>query len=488
MNTSSSESKQKQNDLELLTTLDNSFIDFSLLIFPEYIKFSVPAFHQEMYKLLATEDRLVIAAPRGFAKSTLSSVFYPTWLALFGKRRDICIVSASENLAVELLRKIKTELESNEEILRLFGDVRSPKWTENHIILTNGVVLRAKGAGGQIRGFRPDCVILDDIETDESVVSEDQRKKLKDWLFRACLNTLLPGGQLVIVGTILHPLSVLADLLDTPNGWCKRKYRAYIDAVQEEGQELWASARPHAWLQKRKSEIGSFAFASEFLNDPKMDDSIPIKPEYLRYWETLPGQFNGVIAVDPAYSDEEKSDWKVASHIVIDPLSNRYLVRYIRTHAPLGEFIDSFLNMYEQNRGTITAIGLPNSGVEKSFYLAVLKRAEERKIYAPFIELKNVIISTTGSGNIRNKKKRITASLQPLFENGKYYIHANHHEAREEILTIGSSRWDDIVDTMSYAEQILTPMHSDEGMDEERGRYGQQTESEKQTIRDSYGY
>ncbi|MHC1627573.1 MAG: hypothetical protein ACXQTI_01915, partial [Candidatus Nezhaarchaeales archaeon] len=384
---------QQQRDIEFLSKLDNSFLDFCLTIFAEFMKSPVPAFHQEMYRLLATEERLVIAAPRGFAKSTLSSVFYPTWLALFKKRKDVCIVSASENLAVELLRKIKTELESNEIILRCFGDVRSSKWTENHIILTNGVNIRAKGAEGQIRGFRPDCVILDDIETDDSVLSEDRRKKLRDWLFRACLNTLLPGGQLVIVGTILHPLSVLQDLLDTPNGWCKRKYKAYIDAVEKEGCELWKSARPHAWLQKRKAEIGSFAFASEFLNDPKLDASIPIKPEHIRYWEDLPKQYNSVIAVDPAYSDDDKSDWKVASLISIDSQANRYLVRYIRTHAPIGEFIDSFLNMYEQNRGTVQAIGVPNSGVEKAFYASVLKRADERKIYAPFIELKNVVQS-----------------------------------------------------------------------------------------------
>lgn len=480
------EKTQRQKDIDLLRELDNSVVDFSLLAFPEAFTFSIPKFHQEMYRLLSNEDRLVIAAPRGFAKSTLSSVFYPTWLALFKKRKDICIVSASENLAVELLRKIKTELESNETILRLFGDVRSDKWTENHIILTNGVNIRAKGAGGQIRGFRPDCVILDDIETDDSVVSEEQRKKLKDWLFRACLNTLLPGGQLVIVGTILHPLSVLQDLLDTPNGWCKRKYKAYIDGIEKEGNELWASARPHEWLQTRKAEIGSFAFASEFLNDPKLDSSIPIKPGHIRYWEKLPNQYCGVIAVDPAYSDDDKSDWKVASHIIIDNQANRYMVRYIRTHCPIGEFIDSFLNMWELNRGTTTAIGIPNSGIEKSFYQSVIKRATERKMYAPFVELKNVVHTTTGV-SIRNKKARITATLQPLFENGKYYIHKDHHEVREELLTIGSSRWDDLVDTMSYAEQILTPMSSDT-KSPEVGRYGELTEQERPNLRDSYGY
>jgi hypothetical protein len=62
---------------------------------------------------------------------------------------------------------------------------------------------------------------------------------------------------------------------------------------------------------------------------------------------------------------------------------------------------------------------------------------------------------------MRGKKARITAALQPLFEQGKYFIHPDHLEAREELLTIGSSRWDDVVDSLAYAEQILTPSYVD---------------------------
>jgi phage terminase large subunit-like protein len=51
--------------------------------------------------------------------------------------------------------------------------------------------------------------------------------------------------------------------------------------------------------------------------------------------------------------------------------------------------------------------------------------------------------------------------LQPYFEAGKYYINASHSEALDELLTIGSSRWDDVVDAMCYAEQILTPVFND---------------------------
>ena len=206
------------------------------------------------------ENRIVIAAPRGFAKSTISSVIYPLWLAVFQFKKEIAIISASETLAVDLLRKIKREFEVNEKLRRFFGDVVTEKWSESHIITKSGVSIRARGAGGQIRGFRPDCLILDDIETDESVESDERRKKLKDWLFKACLNTLTVDGQLVIVGTIIHPLALLNDLLVDQKTWFRKKYKAYKD----DGTELWLDLWPKARLEERKAEIGSFAFASAF--------------------------------------------------------------------------------------------------------------------------------------------------------------------------------------------------------------------------------
>ncbi len=465
--------------------LEEDFEKFILFSFDDDLTGRIPQFHVDIYNLLVNEKRLCLAAPRGFAKSMICSVFYPAWLATYKKAKDICIISASENLAIELLRKIRTCIESNPAYIDLYGDMRSSKWTENQLILSNGVTIRAKGAGGQIRGFRPDVLVLDDIETDESVESEEQRKKLKNWLFKACLNTLLPDGQFILVGTLIHPLSVLNDLLQTPNDWTKRRLTAYVDGVEKEGHELWAESRPHSWLQQRKKEIGSWAFAAEFMNDPRADGSAPIKQEQLRYWEKLPAQYSGVITVDPAYSEDEKADFKVASLILIDSNNNRYLSHYIRTHAPQGEFIDAILNLYEQNKGVLTGVGIPNSGVEKSFYTSVLKRAGERKIYPPFVELKNTFISASGA-KATNKKQRIIAALQPIFEQGRYYIHANHHEARDELLTIGYSRWDDIVDTLAYAEQILTPNFQEP--EKTTGRYGEMLESEKPQQRNDYGY
>lgn len=438
----------------------------SVYLFAEYflkglLLSSTPEFHREVYGLLPSSKRIVLASPRGFAKSTMVSVIYPIWLAVWKGCKDICIISASETLAVDWLRKIKRELSDNQLIREYFGEQVSDKWSENHIILRNGVNIRARGAGGQIRGFRPDVIVCDDLETDDSVRSEEQRKLLKDWLFKACLNTLVPDGQFIIVGTIIHPLSVLADLLAIDNGWTKKKYQAYVGGIQEPGRELWAELWPHEKLQARKREIGSFAFSSEFMNSPINDETAPIKEDQIRTWTELPKQYNAVIAVDPSYSEDSTADYKCAALILCDSFGNRYLAHYIRTHNKIGDFQDAVINLWLGHRGEVTAIGVPNSGVEKGFFDSFLRKCGERKLYPPIMELKNAFVQSGTSISIRNKTARIVASLQPLFEQGKYYIGQDMLEARDELMSIGVSKHDDLVDCMAYAENLIQPYYGE---------------------------
>lgn len=431
---------------------------FAQEFLPHLLEDSIPPFHSEIYELLPNSQRLVIAAPRGFAKSYLCSVIYPIWLICFAKYKDVVIVSASQTLAAEMLRKIKREIEGNQKIIQFFGDMRTDKWSEIHIVANSGVTVRARGAEGQIRGFRPECIIIDDLESDDSVKSKDQTEKLKDWVDKACLPALTPDGQFIMVGSILEFNSLLDQRLEQNDGWAKRRYAAYKDGVEAEGHELWPSRWPHDKLQKKKAEVGSWAFAAEYMNNPISNKSAAIKKEQIRYWEELPQQISYTITVDPAYSEDDKADWKVACLIGIDQNMNRYLVHYIRTHQPQGEFIDAVLNLWMNNKGLVTGLGVPGTGTEIELFRSFVNRAQQRKLYPPFVELKNTFLTVTGEAK-RNKQQRMIAALQPLFEQGKYFISKAHVEAEFELLTIGQKQKnDDVVDCMTYAEQIIQPV------------------------------
>lgn len=60
----------------------------------------IPEFHKEIYRLIYETDRLLVAAPRGFAKSSAVARIGVLHKALFKDKRDIIIISASESLAI----------------------------------------------------------------------------------------------------------------------------------------------------------------------------------------------------------------------------------------------------------------------------------------------------------------------------------------------------------------------------------------------------
>ena len=254
----------------------------------EYQVAPTPDFHYEIFKTISNGRRAVIAAPRGHAKSTTCSVFYPLWCALFERKRTIRIYSAASDLAEDFLRKIKHELENNALIREFFGSMKTSKWTEGHIILKNGVSIQANGINSQTRGPRPDLIILDDVETDDSVASEDRRNTLREKIYKALLNSLSADGQLVWIGTIISHLCLLQEALDDgAKRWDKLVYRAYIDGIEDDQHVLWPTLYNHEWLQEKKSEVGSVFFASEFMNDPSLNENAPIKPHMIRTWKDV---------------------------------------------------------------------------------------------------------------------------------------------------------------------------------------------------------
>ncbi len=432
---------------------------FAYEVFEDLITSEVPEFHKGIYKALPNAKFLAVESFRGSAKSTIGLIIYPIWFAIFKKIGDISLLSKSEDFVVnEISRKIKAQFETN-PILMAMGLLPTKKWSETYFVLNNGIAFESGGISGQLRGGRRGLIALDDLEDEETAISEDQRNKLRNRINKELIPKLLPDAQLTYFGTPIHTLCYLHQIMQTPdNGWQKLKFACYKDGIEKEGNEMWASMFPHSRLQEMKAIMGTTAFATEMMCNPLASEDLPIKEKYVRYWTKLPDQYSCVITVDPAYSQDENADFKVASVIAIDQAQNRYLLDYVRTHAPTGEFIDSVINLYLRYKGVCTGVGLPKGAGDSEFFTSFMKKVEQRKTYElPITELKNTYTTAAGDKK-RNKKARITASLQPLFEQGKYYIHANHLEARDEILTIGQSRWDDIVDTLSYAEQILQPV------------------------------
>ena len=465
---------------ELFNFYDNDLGAFIEDFLGGYCEVPTPEFHRELFGLVKVNQRVVIAAPRGHAKSTVCSVFYPLHAALFQRRTQIRIVSAAADLAEDFLRKIKWELEHNKAILGAFGKMRTKKWTESHIILKNGVSIQAIGITSKLRGPRPDLIVMDDIETDDSVASEDRRAMMKIRIYKELINSLTSDGQLIWVGTIISHLCLIWEALndESKENWQKRIYKAYKNGIEDAEHVLWPELYNHKWLQNKKAEVGSMFFASEYMNDPSSDENAAIKPHMIRRWHTvedLPENLSCVITLDPAYSEGKDSDWKVGCLIGIDARNTRWLLEVVRTKEPLNQYMQLIINLWYKNRDRVTAVGVPCKGTEKGFFNSFVNECNGRGVSLPIAELDNAF-SSNGGRIIRRKVPRIIAALQPHFEQGRYVIGAHMGFVADELTSLGKSRHDDVTDCMAYAEQLLN--FNIDVEEDKVDRYGQPIEDE----------
>jgi predicted phage terminase large subunit-like protein len=227
---------------------------FARTFFPHHCRLPFSSMHRDFFKNYAahlSEDVLsrsgyneAVAAPRGFAKSTIKTLILPIHAILHQTERYIVIISATLKQAKLRLKNIKNELLTN-DLLKKYYDIQIPSgmqksWTQQSVNV-NDVQVEAYSAGTEIRGisykeFRPTRVILDDAEDSSQVESGEGRAKLLEW-FNEVIENLGDSYTIIeVIGTLLHPESLLATLLRRPD-FQGRVYRAVMDFAED--GELW---------------------------------------------------------------------------------------------------------------------------------------------------------------------------------------------------------------------------------------------------------
>lgn len=368
-----------------LAAIDKEY--FGKAYFPHYFSRETPEFHRELDKIWfegvqkalipANKDiskkisrlpgcRRAIAAPRGHAKST-NLTFKDTVHAVFYEYKHyILIISDSSDQAEGFLENIRTEFEENEAIKEDFGDLQGKVWRNDVIITSSDIKIEAIGSGKKVRGrkhrnWRPDLIVLDDIENDENVRTPEQRKKLENWFFKAVSECGDDYTDIVYIGTLLHYDSLLAKVLKNP-GYRSVKYKAvlsfaknrhlwdkwegiYIDLSNEnheqdalkfyeenkammlEGtQVLWEDKNSYYFLMKKRVDNGEAAFNSELQNEPINPEDCLFNDEWFDYYNEAEidfrdGRFRFYGFVDPSLGKSKKSDFSAIITLAKDTKS-----------------------------------------------------------------------------------------------------------------------------------------------------------------------
>ncbi|HIE4894462.1 phage terminase large subunit [Yersinia intermedia] len=291
-----------------------------------------------------------IAAPRGEAKSTLVSQLFVLWTIICGIKHYPVIVMDSIDQAYPMLEAIKAELVYNPRLLMDFPDIcgAGRVWQMGTILTRNDIKVQVAGSGKKLRGlrhgpYRPDLVVLDDIENDEQVRSPEQREKLENWLKKTVLPLGTAGGKLdvIYIGTILHYDSVLSRTLKNPL-WRVARFKALIrwpdnmslwdkweEILRNNGQDgemlanayyqqhreemdegaivSW-SARPILALMLIRARDGHATFDAEYQNDPVSgEDAIFAGEGVFHFWVNRLAEWVFYGACDPSLGKQGAS-------------------------------------------------------------------------------------------------------------------------------------------------------------------------------------
>lgn len=161
----------------------------------------------------------------------------------------VVIVQATIGLAEGIVTSLKTHIESNPKVRKVFPHLKpGDEWTTTQFKVERTGNLKdptvtAVGAEGNVLGRRIDLLIIDDALTLENTRLESRRASFLRWFQSTLMSRLEPGARVVFIGNAW-------DVNDAMHYYAKMsRWRAYKFPVRDPktGKSLW----PERWPQER---------------------------------------------------------------------------------------------------------------------------------------------------------------------------------------------------------------------------------------------
>ena len=289
-----------------------------------YFERDTPAHHLQMITAIeqAPVDSItMILAPPESAKTSLA-VDYVCWKLSLDPNFRVAIVSESDDLAKKILAQIArrmTDAVAFKPFIDAYGPFRATEradnkpWNAHAITLVQSThdekepSVETKGATGQIYGARYDLLLLDDIQ---STTNLGETEKLVNHFRQTMLSRVSrEKGKTIILGSRVDRGDFYERLLDEEEGALVDQL-VQIRALDSDGNSYWPEYWPPEALERRKSKVGSAAWARAYMQQPAMIGTPTFSESMLEscvdrsvvMGARLPVGQKVVCAVDPALS------------------------------------------------------------------------------------------------------------------------------------------------------------------------------------------
>ena len=272
-------------DKERRDSCKNDLKLFCETYFPETFSMNWSKDHLKVIKKIENSvlkgGLFCIAMPRGSGKTSICEIAC-IWATIYGHRLFVVIIGADGPHASNMLESIKTEFENNDLLLEDFPEACFPikklegivhrsrgqllngentniKWTNEEIHLPtvpnsvcSGGIIKSAGLTGSIRGMkikrktdtrpvRPDLVLVDDPQTDDSARSPSQCKTRERILSGAVLGLAGPGKKIagLMAVTVVREGDMADNLLDREKHPRWQGERTKMVYKFPENEDLW---------------------------------------------------------------------------------------------------------------------------------------------------------------------------------------------------------------------------------------------------------
>lgn len=320
----------------------------------------VPDLHKEIWAEMVEMVRKVnldewvdhmqklFCVPRGFAKTTVVKVAVTLFMR-YSRLSFTLYTSLTTIMARNACRDIfKWFTGDNDQILHGKCDVEKANETEGLWILhiwtpdfgRKRIILKALGADQQVRGTnienrRPDLIVLDDVEDNNTARTAESQAQLDVWLMGNLLKASARRSVRIIVGNMINNRTMLYRFSKDPN-WNPTIFGAIVrDKVTGALKSLWEEFFPLtkllAELKDYRSKGVGHVWIYEMMN---MTADTVFKTELsqaIRLPRPMPEQVTaGFITVDPAFGQKGWNDEsalvvhvKIEGHVIPHAVESR---------------------------------------------------------------------------------------------------------------------------------------------------------------------
>lgn len=453
--------------------------------FPErfYMPFAEHV-HGEIFKRIdSTSNKNVIAAPRGWGKTSIVALALMARYIMFRLCPFIVYINKSETAALMQTDNLKRELMSNKAVKAFFGPIRSRNVKDDEMeeqfsrkawVAYDTLVL-PRGAGQQVRGVlfkndRPGLIIIDDLEDKDDVMNEDLRKKLKTWLYADVLESIPQihmNWKIVYIDTLKHEDALLQHLLNSKD-WDPIRLEACNDNFESVAPDFVSNEIIAAKWKSAMDAGETDTFFQEQRNLPISSKDSAFRQEYFHYYNLPPEQtprtnidlikqdvelqndkfMETVIILDPAKTVKIHSAESAIIAFGIDLTTARLYLREALSEKMYPDEI------YDALFGMANRLGAKVIGIEETSLNEFIKQPIKNEMFrrGTFYEL--VWLNARGG----TKKELRVKELVPYYRNGYIYHNASCSTIKkleQQLLMFPRSALWDLMDAEAYIIEML---------------------------------